>query len=324
MQLNEGYFEQLGMEMAVSLWRDRPSWLANNKDHNIVEHAFLIGVIQYFKCKTMCEVGVSSGFTSAVLLSAAREFDENPLLYGIDFAEKVYSNKSKAVGSALLDSYQELSRFLNLNTSSTTLDVPEIITNQLDFAFIDGNHYHPWATLDFINLLPFLKKESIVCIHDVRLPRGWQQGGVYLYECSSMPKLRGFDEKRNTQTNIGMLRIDDDIDNIYTSIVKSLGLQWQTFPDKSVIEATINNILTHYKDPRSSIIIDALRNYDAHYSKNRDIIEKSIKLQARHYWDLNARVSKLEKLQKTKLMLVLKSIYSTYNSLKKRLSNRGL
>ena len=54
-----------------------------------------------------------------------------------------------------------------LYTGGITSEFIETIGDGIDLAFIDTVHYTPGEMLDWLMILPFLKNEAVVILHDV-------------------------------------------------------------------------------------------------------------------------------------------------------------
>ena len=55
-----------------------------------------------------------------------------------------------------------------LHTGKIALDAMADV-GRAEFAFIDAHHFHPWAALDFLAVLPFMEKGRWVAFHDINL-----------------------------------------------------------------------------------------------------------------------------------------------------------
>ncbi|MDR2772893.1 MAG: class I SAM-dependent methyltransferase [Elusimicrobiota bacterium] len=147
--------------------------------------SFLIGLIDKYRfsngerIKRVFEVGVLYGTTSLSLLKQGCKNDEF-YLYGIDkgnadlFGEAVFNEASK----------EELEHY-ELHKGSTTADIENILKDKekLDMIFIDAKHAHPYPLIDLIYLIPFLRKDALICMHDTGTiqPNYYGPSYVYLY-----------------------------------------------------------------------------------------------------------------------------------------------
>lgn len=141
-----------------------------------VEAYFLYNIIKTFKPKTVCEVGVASGWSTAIVLKAINELisaePDEPYRYsGIDNASKCYYDNSLEVGyvtKLLLDKDQYFGK-INIEKDLTYFG-EEFKEKEIDLLFIDANHHHPCPSMDLLAALPYLKDNAIVALHDTNLP----------------------------------------------------------------------------------------------------------------------------------------------------------
>ena len=118
----------------------------------------LYRIVQYYKPKTIIELGTSFGLTTAYLAKA----NETATIFTFE--------GSKSIANISLQHFKKLALTnvnLILGEFSTTL--PEFISNNptIDFAFIDGNHRKK-PTLDYFKqLLPLTNEKSIIIFDDI-------------------------------------------------------------------------------------------------------------------------------------------------------------
>ena len=130
------------------------------------EQKFMNGIIRKYKPKKVVEIGVFSGGTSALILNAVKDIP-NSKVYSIDRETQWQRNRSKKIGWFVGEKYPELMDKWTLYTGKNTAEVIETIGNNIDLVFIDTVHYTPGEMLNWLEILPFLKEEAIVIIHDV-------------------------------------------------------------------------------------------------------------------------------------------------------------
>lgn len=129
------------------------------------ERCFLNGIIRQNKPKKILEVGVSAGGSSAVILNSIKDCDE-ARLYSVDYSERWYIDDSKHTGFAIDSQFSHLKDKWQLYTGGTTAKFIEQIGGDIDLCLIDTVHANPGEFLDFLIVLPYLKKNAIVVLHD--------------------------------------------------------------------------------------------------------------------------------------------------------------
>lgn len=187
------------------------------------------------------EIGVASGCSSAVLLQALDIVGdagaEEPLLYAFDIATHCYFDGNIPTGTAVKEETPDLASRYAL-TCGDALDASRRLTGMsIEFAFIDGNHYHPWPAIDLIALLPVLAPGAWVALHDIRLPeinirslRGYGPG--YVYDRWPFEKRQG-----GFRGNTGAIRLPVAPTDLRGWCDEVLSLPWETVPPARVLEA---------------------------------------------------------------------------------------
>src|SRR5690606_9798130 len=121
---------------------------------------FLHETILESRPRSAVEIGVASGCSSVVILKAF-EATENGVadgawLHSFDVASECYFAPSIPTGAAVAEIVPHLlSRFAFIEGDALTAR-QRLAGRRVDFAFVDGNHYHPWPVADVMALLPVL------------------------------------------------------------------------------------------------------------------------------------------------------------------------
>ena len=141
---------------------------------NDLDRLFLVSLIQRTKPKKILELGVSKGGSSYLILNTIKNFKNNKL-YSIDYNTDHYYLKDKKTGF-FLDNYPDLKKNWILKTGGLALNFLDEISSstnekeKFDFCFIDTMHTLPGEILDFLQILPYMKRNSIIVFHDTN----WQ------------------------------------------------------------------------------------------------------------------------------------------------------
>ena len=230
------------------------------------ERFFLNGMIRKIKPKKILEIGVAGGGSSAIILNAIKD-DPDAHLYSIDFAKHYYRDSSKEVGFIV---YEEFKTFLPQYTlfkdilAASCLDE---IGNDIDFCLLDTTHCLPGEIIEYLTVLPYMKKNGIIVIHDtalhtVKLDDLWSEKGKFskddnfakrsirtgdplpdvcciLFSCIKGEKIEPIETEHQFQ-NIGAVRLANDAICDAESIFNLLTLPWAHMPychdDLKVIE----------------------------------------------------------------------------------------
>lgn len=221
-----------------------PQWAAQEVSTNVKRFAFIMAVLECHRPTTMAEIGVSAGTLSGALLSKALTYTTNPVLYGIDFGKTTYFNGERRIGDMLLSTFPDLTPHHRLYTEKTALDADEIITEQLDFLYIDANHCHPWASIDCLCMVPHLKRGALIGFHDTAISHTQARSGVYAFHSLTLDK---FENTHEDPHGSGFCIYDGDRERMLESLLESFTLPWDyntgQAPDAPVAEEFIARLL---------------------------------------------------------------------------------
>lgn len=130
------------------------------------ERYFLSGIIRAMKPKKILEVGVANGGGSAIILSAIRDID-GAELYSVDYTENSYKYPDKPSGFLVDEKFPELKDKWRIFRGGDVSRYIEEIGGDIDFLMLDTVHTHPWETLNFLCVLPFMRNDSFTVLHDI-------------------------------------------------------------------------------------------------------------------------------------------------------------
>jgi predicted O-methyltransferase YrrM len=231
-----GFLDDLGRAQSLELMAKRPDWaVASISEYDA---AFLYGAVKELKPVKVLEVGVASGWGSCLIMHALKAAGVDQFtFYGVDIASRFFYDEKYATGGCVEQMMPELLTQYHLQTDCVIADVIESIGGDIDFAFIDANHMHPWAALDMLAILPFMCSGSYIALHDLSLCRKEDQlhknrGPKYLYE--------GWEEEKahsvQTPTMIGVIRTGSDPNRMLAVIEDVLYTPWEVPVDHYSLE----------------------------------------------------------------------------------------
>lgn len=201
-----------------------PPWI--RRQINKEEALALVRQVRSHGITTGIELGVASGYSSAVIFSAMAEKSKRPLLYGFDYSERFYDNKDYATGQAFGEMLGEHSGY-KLATGLTSAELKlDAVPHRVPFAFIDANHQNPWPVLDLLSLSRFLTPGALVALHDFEMVfHSWGRhasGARDLYRC-----WRGEKFRHDKSSNLGFLYFDSA--TMWRAIELCLETDWDTW-----------------------------------------------------------------------------------------------
>ena len=211
----------------IKLFYRPPNWATGyiSDDDAVFLHR-LVGEI----CpETVIEIGVASGCSSAVILNAMDGVGLG-MLYSFDIDTHCYFDRSRPIGAAVAEmGGQSLERWIL--KCGTSVEAGEMLRgHDVAMAFVDANHSHPWPTIDVAALLPAMKPDGWVVLHDISLPNlnpersHVPHGAQYLYEAWPGEKK----SSGGLQNNIGAIQLLGDHQRSVAALRDVLEVQWET------------------------------------------------------------------------------------------------
>lgn len=228
--------------------RTPPDWIGGNISQ--YDTRFLTGLINFARPRNPVEIGVASGWSSAVILNTLRHTHgaDQFKLNAIDLFEDFYLNNKYKTGAAVAESVPSLLPNYNLLTGRISPDAMENV-GKVDFAFIDAHHYHPWTALDFLAVLPFIEKGRWVALHDINLclferHKHTNRGPYYLFHLWQDTKL----QSTQNPSMIGAVMIERKPEQYLRDILEILHTPWELSLDQSDLDSFIRFVGNHFGD----------------------------------------------------------------------------
>ena len=207
---------------------------------------FLAGLAHFANARNLVEIGVASGWSSAVLLKALDRLNGDATVTGIDLSPTYYLDSSIPTGRAVEEAVPELAKNYRLLTGRLAFDaMPEV--GKVDFAFIDGHHMHPWATLDMLSVLPFMERGRWVAMHDLNLctfekHKHTNRGPFYLFYMWPDQKLHSTQQP----TMIGAVLIERSPSDYLPILLEILYTPWEIDVEGAALQRLTAFIGEHF------------------------------------------------------------------------------
>lgn len=240
------------------------------------EQEFLNSLILRNKPKKIVEIGVSAGGSATLILNAINSYKDSHL-YSIDYLKHYYRDPTKKVGFMVEEKYPHLSNNWTLYGGGLTLDFIEEIGGNIDFCFIDTIHVCPGEILDFLMILPFLKKGATVVIHDISVHIRDYVNSKAISNCILMSAING--EKLVSQgnynypSNIGAIKMSDDINSTIENVINLLVVTWQYALKDNEIEK-VHRFLKKYYNSKIAEKFLQIANIQTLNSRNKKQFER--------------------------------------------------
>ena len=111
----------------------------------------------------------------------------NSILVSIDLNTKLYKNKSLNTGYRVKKYFPNLAKKWKLFTGKQPHIFLDKLKIKFDFLFLDTAHYVPGEIINLIEVLPFLKENAVIVLHDVNFQ---------IYKLSKFLNLKNFKKKK--------------------------------------------------------------------------------------------------------------------------------
>lgn len=243
------------------------------------ERYFLNGIIRSMKPKKILEVGVANGGGTAIILNAIKDID-GAELYSVDYLEESYRHPDKPSGFLVEEEFPQLMDKWHIFRGGDVSCFIEEIGGDIDLLVLDTMHTHPWETLNFLCILPFMKQESSwAVLHDISYFAGDKfLGGLacrYLFgHVVSEEKICPVPYIENIPANIGAFRISDITMKFADDLFGSLLLPWES----KVLEQdfdSMKKIIGKYYSPEQYESFCYAYSFQKYLEKHREEIKYS-------------------------------------------------
>ena len=234
----------------------------------------LNGIIRKFRPKKIVEIGVAYGGSSAIILNSIKNIN-GAKLYSIDKLSYCYRIPNKKVGFIVEEKFPELMNKWTLYKGKITSQVIETIGKDIDLVFIDTIHITPGEMLDWLQVLPFLKEEATLVLHDtffmyfkgkiVKKKINFSNNQILVYIRGEL-LLPNYEEKIFSQ-NIGAIKLCKEQNKFYRQYFMALGTQWEYMPNDADLKIMRKFFMKYYGNKYVKIYDDAVEKNKKHLNK---------------------------------------------------------
>ena len=252
------------------------------------ERYFLNGIIRSLKPKKILEVGVANGGGSAIILNAIRDID-GAELHSVDYTEKSYRYPDKPSGFLVEEKFPELMGKWHMYRGGDVSRFIEGIGGDIDFLMLDTVHTHPWETLNFLCVLPFMRADSWCVLHDISIFANPDDRSAlacrYLFaSVVSEEKITPAPDSDSVKfANIGAFKVSELTGKYVDNLFEALVIPWNIQVGARDIEDISRIISRHYTPKQYSFFRDILefqRYLLAHPMTLKGSLKRAIKQRA--------------------------------------------
>ncbi|MBD5647882.1 MAG: class I SAM-dependent methyltransferase [Desulfovibrio sp.] len=228
---------------------------------------FLAGLIRRYHPKTLLEVGVSAGGSSALFLHILDKLHLDSELVSVDLREQWTINAKFATGWAAKKLYPDKKNW-HLYTGKFLPEIIEDLDVEFDFCFLDTVHKLPGECLDYLVVLPFMREGGIIAMHDTSLY--YQVENAFatrvLFDAAVGHKII---PPQNTQSdaNIAAFQISQDTYKYIINIFSALSFPWDYIVDKRQIQIYYDFFRKYYGREAAEYFLRISKWNNAHFLK---------------------------------------------------------
>ena len=241
------------------------------------ESAFLCGVIKQFRPKKILEIGIAGGATTAIILQALEDLDAPYEMYSLDASATFYRDQTNPSGfmaefiienNLLAPPHSTLSGTHKFYRGNFLPQVIDEIGGDIDFVILDTMHSMPGEGLDFLAVLPYLKANAVVVLHDVTFNQILVQNinghaTTVLFSAVTAEKFINFISNevfcKFNYPNIAAFQINEqtmaNIENVFLTMV----LRWTYLPSQGEINLYRAHYQRHYPKELCAIYNEAVK-----------------------------------------------------------------
>jgi predicted O-methyltransferase YrrM len=194
---------------------------------------FLLEMVAAHQPRTVLELGVASGASSAALLFALDQLPdaEGRVLRSCDVRRTCYFNEAYETGQACREMYPvSRARWHRDFSTDARRIVRALPSGSVDLTFIDANHCHPGPLLDLLHLTAVARPGSWVVLHDIRLPIQHPEyqvfGPRWLFQAWPFNKVA----TGGQWVSIGAVQLPDDPAQLAAMALSLLQKPWEATP----------------------------------------------------------------------------------------------
>jgi len=141
---------------------------------------FIAAMMEWRKPKSVIEIGVASGYSSAFIIFYARKMQiasGSIFLTSFDLMETHAGGNG--TGQFLIINYPEFQANWALHTKATSVDILRndrmlsTVDKSSALVFVDGGHSHPWPALDLLVMRKALGSNAWAVMQDVQMMERW-------------------------------------------------------------------------------------------------------------------------------------------------------
>ena len=229
------------------------------------ESAFLCGLLNEIQPSKILEVGVAAGSATAIMLQCLEDGHYDYEMHSVDISTRFYRDRTRETGFLAKIAKEFLNHpnhhiYIGRNVASCL----EEIGPGIDFLIMDTVHFLPGEILDFLVILPFLRENSVVCLHDVAVShyvpamKNAHSCSVLFSNVTSKNKFINFTSD-GKYPNIAAFQVTKETRKHIIDIFLSLILRWYYVPSNDDLSLYVKVFQSTYGRECCKIFDEAVR-----------------------------------------------------------------
>ncbi|MEI0495515.1 class I SAM-dependent methyltransferase [Brachyspira intermedia] len=258
----------------------------------LLQMGFLMSLIEDNKPDNILELGVYTGVSDLAILKSGLKNNNNFNLYSIDL--NVMNDEDFVAKAVKKEASDEEKKHYHLFLNKRAFDLEEIIPKDVkfDLVFIDAQHSHPGPLIDLLLIIPYLKENALVLLHDTigyYIP--YDFGASYVFETWNNKKYRIYDYDNNEFSGMGCIEIHYDKNELHNNLISISKIPFEAnpwFSRRYDISYSNDNNIDLYKQKKYFLGIDLedlkkLEIYLIKYYKNEKFVNDIMNVLLKNY-----------------------------------------
>lgn len=161
---------------------------------------FLNAFVSILAPRRVLEIGTLGGFSAGIIAAAlARRHGNCDAIWvdTIDVSAQCVPDQTRPTGFEIAELFPELAPMIHMHIPADSSFVSQLARrDELELAFIDADHRHPFPLLDLLRLAPYIRGDGWILLHDINFgtmtrkaiavgrPPGWEPvyGAEWLFD----------------------------------------------------------------------------------------------------------------------------------------------
>jgi Methyltransferase domain len=132
---------------------------------------FLNAFVSILAPRRVLEIGTLGGFSAGIMAAALarrRGNCDTSWVDTIDVSAQCATDQTRPTGFEITESFPELVSMIHLHIPADSGFVAQLARrDELELAFIDADHRHPFPLLDLLRLAPYVRGDGWILLHDI-------------------------------------------------------------------------------------------------------------------------------------------------------------